>query len=131
MIRDIIASARALPLGVQIWIFGILVPVNFAAAIFWSLPFGVSVAVLAIGGIAPNGVLMLVERGFSRAMAFSHLVIWPGLLGLILWMLASLDLSDKYRAYLIALFAVNAVSMVFDIRDALRWIRGDRNVAGR
>ena len=72
--KDILISYTAMPVWVQIWVGIILVPVHLAAILFVFQPEGLLLAFLAIGGMAPNLVLMFVERGFSRAMAISHLV---------------------------------------------------------
>ncbi len=127
---DIWNSLRALPLWVQLWIWLVLVPVNFASIFFVYQPLGFYITVLAIGGIMPNAVLLLLERGFSKAMAFSHIVLWPPLLVLILAIYQS-PLETAYLGYLTLLFAVNAFSLVFDLHDAWRWIKGDRKVPRR
>ena len=75
-----------------------------------------------------NGVLMLVERGFSRAMALPHVLIWTPMLGLVVWLLAQ-DIPAGYRAYLLILLAVDAVSLGFDVIDTRRWLSGDRQIA--
>lgn len=76
MIDDVWKSFRALPGWVQIWLAFVLFPVNMLSLAFLSAPNGVLVAALAIGGVAPGMLIMMAERGFSRAMAFSHLVGW-------------------------------------------------------
>ena len=69
MIVEIWQSFRRLPLWVQIWVAGILVPVNLGSLLFLSEYEGVIVATLAVGGMAPNLVIMARDHGFSRAMA--------------------------------------------------------------
>lgn len=63
---DIWQSYRSLPLWVQIWVFGILVPVNSAAIFFVFQPSGLWVALLAIGAMLPNIPIMLYERGLHH-----------------------------------------------------------------
>lgn len=113
----------------RLWVFGILVPVNAAAIFFVAAPQGVWVAALAIGGMLPNLGVMIVERGFSRTMAWSHLLMWPPLLGLIAWLLAQPDVAGGYRLFLQVLLVVDVVSVIFDMHDARRWLRGDRGLA--
>jgi len=130
MIAGIWTSARSLPLWVQIWVFGVLVPVNTATLWFWGAPYGPVIAALAVGGMIPNAVLMVVERGFSRAMSFSHLLCWPPLLLLLVWVL-SVGAPTGPKGFLWLLLGVDAISLGFDLPDARRWLRGERAVAGR
>ncbi|MXQ07750.1 hypothetical protein GQ651_07815 [Alphaproteobacteria bacterium GH1-50] len=120
-IEAIWTSFCALPLWVRVWIAVVLVPVNLATVTLIGQPNGGLIAALAVAGLAPNLVLLLVQRGFSRAMAFSHLVFWTPLL-VVLWPLLG-------ALFPTVLFAVNAVSLAFDLRDAALWVRGDRAVA--
>ncbi|MDZ7711427.1 MAG: hypothetical protein U5K36_16240 [Roseovarius sp.] len=128
MIAQIWQSYRRLPVWVQLWVAVILVPVNAASLLFLAAPGGVWIAAMAVGAMALNAVLMLAERGFSKAMALPHVVIWTPMLGLAIWLLAQ-DITPAYRIYLMILLAVDAVSLVLDCIDARRWCHGDRAVA--
>ena len=131
-IQDIWKSFRALPLWVQIWVAAGLVPVNLAALAFLDQGAGWIVAVLAIGPVLVNTGVMLLERGFSRAMALPHIPGWGLLVVWILWLLLRADMpGGAFRNYLQLLLLVDAVSLGFDVPDALQWWRGDRGVAGR
>lgn len=128
MIGDIWNSYRALRPGTQIWVFAILVPVNLAS--IWFIPHqrGALIAALAVGGMIPNLVLMLLERGFSKAMSFSHLVFWIPL-ALLIPTTLYLDIAPGYGLYLWVLLVVDLVSLVFDVADARAWGRGNRGIA--
>ncbi|GAB4307663.1 MAG: hypothetical protein Kow0058_19310 [Roseovarius sp.] len=124
------ASFCRLPLAVRLWVALILVPVNAAAILFVGAPGGGWVALLAIGGMLPNLVIMLHERGFSRLMALPHLLIWTPLMVVLAGLLADPALvGGAWRRYLLALLAVDAVSLAFDARDLWRWWRGERAIA--
>ena len=134
MILDIWSSFRRLPLWVQLWMALILVPINLAALAFWNAPYGVWVAVLAVGGMLPNLVIMAAERGMSSLMAWPHVFIWTPLCLLVAWMLyqyfaGALALSTSYAAFLVALLVIDVISLAFDFPDALKWLRGDRAIA--
>ncbi len=127
---DIWTSLRALPLWVQLWVFGILVPVNMAAIFFWGEVGGWIVAILAVGGMLPNVVLILVQRGFSKAMALSHVLLWGPLLIIIaLFLLNDPIVGGGYLIYLWILFGVDLFSLGFDVIDSIKWYRGDRDIA--
>src|SRR6056297_1334127 len=128
MIAAIWYSYRRLPLWVQLWVALILVPVNAASLAFVAQPGGAWLAAMAVGAMLCNGVLMLIERGFSRAMALPHVLIWTPMLGLVLWLLAQ-DIAPAYRAYLLILLAIDVVSLIFDVIDTRKWVSGDRKIA--
>ena len=130
MVWDIWSSFRRMPLWVQIWVVVVLVPVNLAASCFISMPYGRVVALLAIGGMLPNLVIMGRERGLSKAMAIPHLVIWTPLVVLTGWLLASLvGAPSSYMRFLAVLLLVDLISLGFDYPDAVKWLRGDRKIA--
>lgn len=128
MILQIWQSYRRLPLWVQLWVALILVPVNAASLFFVTQPAGAWLALMAVGAMLCNGVLMLVERGFSKVMALPHVLIWTPMLGLILWLLNQ-DIAESYRSYLIVLLAVDVISLTLDFIDSRKWLSGDRKIA--
>lgn len=129
MILDIWQSYRRLPLWVQIWVALILVPVNAASLAFWGSPMGPWLAIMAVGAMLLNGVIMMVERGFSKMMALPHVVIWTPLVVVILWLLAQGNLSSGYASYLMLLLVVDLFSLALDYSDTVKWLRGDRHIA--
>ena len=130
MIVDIWQSFRRLPLWVQIWVAAILVPVNLASLLFMTEPQGSLVAALAVGGMAPNLIVMVRDHGFSRAMALSHLLIWVPLMIVLIGLLTGdVALPATYRQFLILLLVIDAVALAFDCLDAMRWWRGERGAA--
>ncbi|MAN98860.1 hypothetical protein [uncultured Roseovarius sp.] len=128
MILQIWQSYRRLPLWVQLWVALILVPVNAASLFFVTQPAGAWLALMAVGAMLCNGVLMLVERGFSKVMAVPHVLIWTPMLGLILWLLTQ-DIADGFRTYLLILLAVDVFSLILDVIDTRKWLSGDRKIA--
>jgi len=128
MISEVFRSYRRLPLWVQAWVSFILVPVNAASLAFLSEPFGLWIAVPAVGAMLLNGVILLIERGFSKLMALPHVLIWTPMLGLVAWLPAQ-DIAPAYRVYLLILLAVDAVSLILDVIDTRKWLSGDREIA--
>jgi hypothetical protein len=130
VIADIWNSFRRMPLWVQIWVGFILVPVNMVPLLFLGEPFAIWVAVLSIGGMMPNLPIMLFDRGLSKRMGLPHLLIWTPLVVFVGWLLASdVPLSDGYGLMLAILLVVDLISLGFDYPDALKWWRGDRDIA--
>ncbi|WP_127112368.1 hypothetical protein [Shimia sediminis] len=133
MIGEIWASFRRLPGWVQIWVALILMPVNLMPLIFWvsGAPFWGIFAVLAVGGMALNLPILLIERGFSKAMAFPHILLWTPLVIALGQAVAQGGEGprDVQDVALIVLMAVNLISLAFDYPDAVKWWRGDRAIA--
>lgn len=115
---------------VQVWVAAILVPVNMVTLLFWPEPLGLWVAALAVGGMLPNMVILAVERGFSKAMALPHILIWTPLMVVVIALLDDRALiSEGYWRFLWVLLAVDAASLGFDFTDSWKWLKGDRAVA--
>ncbi|WP_164657786.1 hypothetical protein [Tropicibacter sp. Alg240-R139] len=130
MIANIWASFRRLPLWVQIWVGAILMPVNLLPLAFLGQLGAGLIAFLAIGGMALNLPILLRYQGFSKAMAFPHLLLWVPLVGVIAVHLQGLEgARDSYVALLLVLLAVDVISLLFDTVDAIKWWRGDRDIA--
>jgi len=101
MVIDIWKSFRRLPVWVQIWVGLFLAPVNMASLWFWNAPFGPWIAVLSIGALIPNAAIMAAERGLSKRMAIPHLVLWPILVLLLIWLITNGQEGPAgYRTYL-------------------------------
>ena len=122
-------SFRALPGWVQIWVALILAPVNMASLFFIHEPMGLWVAFLANIAMLLNLPVLLVERGFSKLMAFPHIIPWTILVIIILFYRP--QATGLYDTYLWVLLGVNIISLIFDYPDAIAWWKGERKVAGR
>lgn len=127
MPNEIWRSFRSLPAWVQIWVAFLLVPINMTAVFFLDQPSGIWIAVLAIGAMMMNLPIMVYDRGFSKLMAFPHLVPWTIL---VLWIAFARPAgSAAYDTYLWVLLAINVISLGFDFPDAAKWLQGDREPA--
>jgi hypothetical protein len=137
LIADIWNSLRALPVWVQIWMFAVLVPANFAGFLLWDTEIGRMTAIAAILGIGPNAVLIFRIRGFGKIMALPHLAPWTVL---VIWLLFRLTGDTAPDGIVVggteAMFGwmivvINSISLAFDYPDAVKWFKGDRAAAGR
>ncbi|PWN55556.1 hypothetical protein [Abyssibacter profundi] len=130
--RRFIASNQSfmrLPLWVRVWILGGLGLVNAAALLLthWPTGYWASWALAAI--IAINLPMVLIQQGYSRALAIPHLLVWIPLCAYAALRLTATEASDGERVYAALLLAVNGTSVAFDLFDSWRWLRGDRAVA--
>lgn len=129
MTQEIWNSFRALPLWVQIWMALILLPVNMASLYFYDQPSGLWIAFLANIAMILNMPIMLKERGFSKLMAFPHIVPWTILTIWIFYYRP--EANGYYGTYLTVLLIVDTISLCFDYSDAVKWWRGERTPAGK
>lgn len=123
--KEIWVEFQKLPRWVQFWIACGLGPVNLASISFVGEPGGWIVASLAIAGIAPNAVILIMTREFGREMAVPHLIFWPPLVAVIIWVLA-MGPDAPFAQYLWLLLVVDSISIAFDIRDARTWWQARR-----
>ncbi len=128
MIKQIWTSFRSLPGWVQIWVAFVLVPVNMASLYFYQEPGGILITFLANIGMMLNMPVIVMDRGFSKAMALPHLIPWTILVGILVFNRP--ESVDNYSIYLWVLLVIDVVSLAFDYPDAIKWIKGDRKPAG-
>lgn len=129
ILADCWTSFRALPTWVQVWVAFLLMPINMLSLAFLSEPMGIWIALLANTAMMLNLPVMLSDRGFSKAMALPHLIPWTILVALLIF--ARPEATGAYAIYLTVLLAADVISLAFDYPDALKWLRGERAVAGR
>ncbi len=116
---------------VRAWALLMQVPVNLASLAFVAEFLGEVIALLAVGGLLAGGVIVLWQRGLSRAVAFGVLIFWLPLVALIWFYLGNFRAPEVFLIYLRVLMWINAASLLFALRDAWKWWRGDRAVFGR
>ncbi|MEP2532887.1 hypothetical protein [Shimia sp.] len=133
MILEIWESFRRLPVWVQVWMAVVLVPVNLMPFGYWisGAPFWGVFAFLALGGMLANLIILLREQGFSKALAIPHVLFWGPLVVVIFLTLrdgGGADWDTEELVLLIVLI-VDVISLAFDVPDAVKWLRGDREIA--
>jgi hypothetical protein len=123
-------SFRSLPVWVQIWVGLILVPVNIAPFFLLDTWSGQWAALAALFVLVTNGPIMLWYAGMNRALSLPHLVAWVPLeVALVLRVAghagpATLATPELVLAWV--LLIVNGISIVFDVLDSWRWLKGER-----
>ncbi len=108
---------------VMAWV-GILVLVNGGLSLFFldALEAKVVLITLALGGVIME--LLTWRLGFTRLLGLGH-VLW---LGLVPWLATRVSLHESGPVvyWLVAVIALNSLSLVFDVRDVVVYLRGDR-----
>ena len=128
-IMDTNRSFMRLPLWVRLWIVLALGGVNLGAFLLTHTPTGYWAAWCTVLVLVMNSPILLVQRGWGKALAIPHLVVWIPLLGFVAFHLGADDITSTELYYALALFTVNGTSIVFDLVDSWRWLQGERDVA--
>lgn len=127
-------SFRSLPGWVQAWVGFILIPANVLPFFLLNSWSGRAAALAALFVVATNVPITWAASGMSRAMSLPHLLAW-----IPLEIVLALRLSGAFGAVpptgaeialAILLLIVNGVSLVFDLLDSWRWLRGERDIPG-
>ena len=77
-----------------------------------------------------NLVPVVVNRGFSRVLAIPHLLFWLPLELILLTRILLADMGSAEWSLTMVVLVINGISLCFDVVDARRWWRGERDVVG-
>lgn len=129
-IERIFRSHFSLPVWVIVWMWLFLIPANLSGLLFLDTISGRWIAVLGGGALLVNGLLVLLNGGFSRVLAIPHVVLWGGLEIILLHRITVETLSPAEMRIVLIVLTINGVSLIFDIIDTRRWYLGERDVMG-
>ena len=122
-------SYRSLPSWVQVWVGLILIPVNVLPFFFLPQNWAIWGSVAALFVVITNVPIMWFEQGMSRLMSIPHLLAWIPLHGVLIMTLANdAALTQTVAAVIWLLLIVNTISLLFDLLDSWRWLKGERDV---
>jgi hypothetical protein len=127
-LADANGSFMRLPLWVRVWLVFILLPANAAAFFMKGTPTGLRASRAAAFIAAVNGSVILIQRGWGKALAVPHLFAWVPLLVFAVRRVGQPDAPRSERVHAGILLVVNGISLVFDVADTGRWIKGERGV---
>jgi hypothetical protein len=113
-----------LPLHLQLWV-GMLIGANLLAPLFF-LEHGEARVTLGAGLFGMALMTALTGRfGFSRIVGLGH-VAWLPLLAFLAGSVAVVPATTGFGLWLLIVIVLDAISIVFDAVDAVRFLRGDR-----
>lgn len=112
------------PTYATIWV-AYLIAINlFVPFAFWSHPEARVIAIVFLCG-STLMTYLTAKTGFSRLLGLGH-VFW---IPLVIWLGMRLDAipaSEPFGLWIRLLIITNAISLVIDMVDVGRWLRGDR-----
>ena len=113
-----------MPVHWQLWLL-LLVSMNLVVPLFF---LGRIEALLVVGALLLSMALMVVltgRFGFTRILGLGH-ILWVPLLVFLSTRLDAIPPDDVYGLWIRALITLNALSLVIDALDLIRYIVGDR-----
>ncbi len=112
------------PFHVQLWLV-LLVAVNLVIPLFYLGRIEARVVALTFLIAAVLMTVLTALSGFSRLLGLGHFVWFPLLY--FLWTgLEQIPADDFFGIWVRVLMIVNAISLVIDVVDVIRYIAGDR-----
>ena len=113
------------PLPVVLWIM-VLMALNMISPLFFLNQLE---AKIVLGTIMLSAMLqfgLYLRFGSTRILGLAH-ILWFPLLAFLFTRLGDHSIEDLFGIWLRALMLVNAVSLVLDTIDVIRWSKGDRS----
>ncbi len=113
-----------MPLYLQLWV-GLLIGANLVAPLFF-LGHVEAQVTLAAGLVGMALMSALTGHfGFSRIVGLGH-IAWLPLLAFLVGSASEAPATTGFGLWLHSVIALDAISLVFDAVDAVRFLRGDR-----
>ena len=113
-----------MPVHWRLWIMGLVV-FNLVVPLFFIDRIE---AQIVLGVFLASGLLMTAltaRTGFTRVLGLGH-VLWIPLLYFLWTRLSLVPADDVFGFWIRGLMTVNAVSLVMDVADVIRYAAGDR-----
>ncbi len=113
-----------MPIHWQLWLL-LLVSVNLVVPLFFMDRLEAQVVV---GTLLASMMLMTVltgRYGFTRILGLGH-ILWVPLLYFLSTRLSDVPAGDVFGIWIRVLMALNAISLVVDASDVIRYVRGER-----
>lgn len=63
--------------------------------------------------------------GFGRLVGAGH-IVWVPMIGYLLWVLSSVEVYQPLHCWLIAIIALDTISLALDAYSTVLYVRGDR-----
>ncbi len=107
-----------------VWI-GLLVAANVAAPTYFiaSLEAQVVLAAVIVGAVIQMAIFR--AKGFVRLLGMGH-ILWVPMLPWLWTRLDQIALEGPFAYWLLSVMVLNSLSLIVDVTDVLRYIRGER-----
>ena len=113
-----------MPIPVRLWLM-VLVGANMVIPLFF---LGRLEARVVLGTFIISAMLMVLltaRVGFNRLLGLGH-ILFPVLIYFLWTRLSQLPADSVYGVWVRAVMLLNAISVIFDVVDVIRYISGNR-----
>ncbi len=133
MVKSFIKFSKGmlkLPAAIQIWLL-VLMCLNMIVPFFYISRFEAQITVVTFMASAMFMVILTAVSGFTRLLGLGH-ILWIPLIIFLWTRFDTFPPDSAYGLWIRGTVALNAVSLLLDAIDVIRYIRGDRreNVQG-
>ncbi len=125
--KDVIGFSKGLmsmPMPWPLWI-GLLVVVNVAGPIYFFEALEAKVVLAAFLASAASMTAIFAAKGFVRLLGIGH-IFWIPMVPWLWTRLDQVEPSNLIGYWIIAVVALNSISLILDAIDVVRYVTGDR-----
>ena len=113
-----------MPLYAQLWVL-LLIIVNGIVPLLYLGRIEADVTLIIFMAGAALMIVLTKRFGFTRILGAGHF-LWFILLAYLATRLDTIPAADTYGLWLRAVMLINAISLIIDVTDVVRYVRGDR-----
>ena len=110
--------------GFRVWL-GVLIVLNGVVPLWFLDHPEAWVAMATVHGGFLVGVVLFQRYGFTRLLGLMH-APWIVLLVLVWGAMGQVPASDPFGLWLRVVFTLDAIELVFDAKDVIKYLAGDR-----
>ena len=112
------------PVGVQLWLI-VLMAFNLLVPLFYLSTREAQIVIITFLLSAMLMVVLTGVSGFSRLLGLGH-ILWLPLIIFLITRLNQIPANDFFGFWIRALIVLNALSLILDTIDVVRYVAGDR-----
>lgn len=113
-----------MPLPVRLWLM-VLVVANLTVPLFYLNRLEAQLVLISILASMVLMSILTARTGFTRLLGLGH-IFWIPLIAFLYTRLCLIPANDFFGIWIRAVMVLNAVSLVADTSDVVRYISGDR-----
>ena len=122
--KEFMTGVRSMAIGWQVWVMIMMIVNGAIPLFFWEHPEARwTLATFMASGMI--GALLVQAQGFSRLLGLMH-VLWVPLLVYLAGAWQSTASTDLFGLWIRIVCSINAISLVIDASDVVRYLKGER-----
>jgi hypothetical protein len=123
-IKGFMKKLYSVPLGWVIWL-QVLMVINMIIPLFYIGRIEAQLSVIAFFAAFITGTMIYRAQGFTHLLGAMHLT-WIPLLVFLFTRLKLYPAEDFFGVWLRVLISLDIISLILDVREVIRYVRGER-----